>query len=649
MKNYSRILYILLFFVAFLSISFNSFGEQFAVVDRENGDRLTGKWLGSTETHFEIEYNGQVLRFPLKGHLIYFTNNLENVPARIAIDHFNKGQQFLQLEQPELAKRKFEAALEEFPMYADAHYQLALLYRKDGEIQKALDRFRSVLLIDVKKFDLVQMLEQIGKDAVNAEDYQQAVNAYQLILKHYPKHDRIASITYRTGFLLMKELEDPVSGFKILNDAVQNYPLAPEHEEAAYMIGLSQAETGEYESALNTLKNFINNYPDSNWRDDAQLKRAIMYLQIGETENAINQAKQVRLQSDDLEIIAQAAEVIQASAWTIYTHNLPDTNIQSIAVDGTSLWVGTGKGIAQIETEGKGRWRSNEAVAVLINEYLPNIPDVRSIAADKGNVWVGTRNQGILHYNKQRNRVTNYSIENGFPSTWVRDIQLDDEEIWIATDFGVVRIDLGSGERFHYHRGNSPVPDDVNTLALTPDTVWVGTQDVVIAYFDRGSGIWDSRSFVDIDPSSQIVKFNVVDEKMLFSWFNEEETENGFFLANWDGMNGESYPLFTGLTKDTGLTSIFVAAESHTKGSDRDLDKEESQQKPLTVWIAYNKELTIYDTRIGDFTGTIGYPKIVLKDSMVQCIVVDQNRAWIGTSKGMLTIDKNKLNEMVEQ
>ncbi|MXZ00899.1 hypothetical protein F4Y93_09725, partial [Candidatus Poribacteria bacterium] len=39
-----------------------AYGQQYVIVDRENGDRLTGLWRGGTETHFEIEYQGQVLR-----------------------------------------------------------------------------------------------------------------------------------------------------------------------------------------------------------------------------------------------------------------------------------------------------------------------------------------------------------------------------------------------------------------------------------------------------------------------------------------------------------------------------------------------------------------------------------------------------------
>lgn len=642
-----RHIILLLLLASLLLISDNSFSEQFVVVDRENGDRLTGRFLGATDTHFEMEYNGQILKFPLEGHRIDFTSELDNVPDRIAARHYDKGLQLLKLEQPDLAKRKFEAALEEFPMYAAAHYELGLLYENEGDIENTLARFRSVLLIDPEKVDLVPMLEKIGENAMTAEDYAQAVNAFQLILKHYPDHEGIASIAYRTGFLLINELKDHVAGLDILNDAVLKYQRSPEREEAVFRIGLSQAETGEHINALNTLKNFIDNYPDSDLRDDAQLKRAIIYLQIGETDNAVNEAKFVRMQSDDLKIVAQASEVLQASAWNIYTHNLPDTNIQAVAVDKTSLWVGTSKGIAQIETEGSGQWKANEAVAVLINEFLQTVPDVRAIAANETGVWVGTRHQGILHYNKLTNKINNYTVENGFPSTWVRDIQMDDEEIWFATDVGVVRIEIASGKQYPY-AGNSHVPIDVNSIALTPDSVWVGSNGAMIAFFDRGSGVWDSRSFVDVDPSSKIVKFGVVDKKVMFSWYNEKKRENGFFISNWDGMKGESYPLMTGLPDETALDDILVTGEIDQSGNVDDVEGDDSVSTPLVLWVAMNDSITVYDTRVRDFIGTLNYPKIVLSDSTVQCLVVDKNRAWIGTSKGMLTIDKDKLSQMVE-
>ncbi len=649
MKKLPQIHLFLLFIVSCLLQAEISHSEQIVIVDRENGDRLTGKWIRATDTHFEIVYNRQTLRLPLEGNRISFTTDLANVPDRIASDHYDKAQQLLQLELPELAKRKFEAALEEFPLYADAHYQLGLLHKKDGETEKALVRFRSVLLIDNQKFDLVPILTEIGEEAATAEQYEQTLTAFQLILKHYPDHESTAAIAYRTGFLLIKELNDPNAGFDVLYDAVQRFHQSPEHEEAVYLIGLAQAEKGEYQNALSTLKNFANNYPESDWVDDALLKRAVIYLQIGDPDEAINAAKRAREKSSDPELIAKVDEVIQATAWNIYTHNLPDTNIQVVVVDGNSLWIGTPKGIAQIVTDHTGKWSASEAVALLINEHLSTVPDVRSIAVDNRSVWVGTRNQGILHYNRQNNQVKNYALADGFPSNWVRDIEMDDEEVWFATDAGVVRWELASASQTHYNRRNSNVADDIYSIALTPESVWVGTADADIAFFDRTTGNWQQRSFVDIDRNTQIARFEVINEKMLFSWYNADESENGFFLANWDGSNGASYPIVTGFTEKELLSNIYVTGQTGKTEKRNNANEENTQPLHLQVWAAMNDSVTIYDSRISDFIGIVKYPEIVLSDAVVQCIAVDKNRAWIGTSKGMLTIEKEKLSRTVEE
>ena len=647
--NRIRQIHIFLYFiVSCLLIPVVSHSEQIVIVDRENGDRLTGTWLRATNTHFEIEYNGQVLRLPLKGHSVSFTTDIANVPDRIAANHYDKGQQLLQLELPELAKRKFEAALEEFPLYADAHYQLGLLFKKDGDIEKALVRFRSVLLIDNQKFDLVPILTDIGEEAATVEQYEQTLDAFQLILKYYPEHDSVASISYRTGFLLMKELNDANAGYDVLYDAVQRFHQSPEHEEAVYLIGLAQAEKGEYQNALSTLQRFANNYPESNWSDDALLKRAVIYLQIGDPDTAVNEAKRAREKSNDPELIAKIDEVIQATAWNIYTHNLPDPNIQVVVIDGQSLWIGTPKGIAQIVTDHIGKWTASEAVALLINEHLSTVPDVRSIAVNDTSVWVGTRNQGILHYNRRNNQVRNYTLADGFPSNWIRDIEMDDEEIWFATDAGVVRWELASGSQSHYGR-KSYVTEDIYSIALTPESVWTGTADANIAFFDRSTENWQQRSFVDIDRNTQLVRFEVINEKMLFSWYNADESENGFFLANWDGSNGESYPIITGFTEVNILSNIFVTGQTAKIAQRNNSNQDNTKPLHLQVWAAMNDAVTIYDSRISDFIGIIKYPEIVLSDAIVQCIAVDENRAWIGTSKGMLTIEKEKLSQTVEK
>ncbi len=635
--------------VMFLLFTRIGYSEQYVIVDRENGDRLTGRWLNSTDTHFEIEYNGQVLRFPLEGHTLSFTSELENVPNQTAAKYYRNGRDLLDLEKPESAKRLFEKALEEFPKFVDAHYQLGLLYKADGDIQKALARFRAVLLIDAKNFDLVPLLQEIGDNAVTTEDYAQAVNAFQLILTHYPKHESIPKLTYQTGFLLMKELKDPEAALELLQKAVHQFINFTEHEEAVYQIGVLQAETGELENALNTLQRFVDIYRNSDWVDDANLKRAIIYLQLGQTKNAVNKAKRVQQNSVDPAIIAQAKEVVRSSAWNIFTHDLPDLNIQAIAVDGTSLWIGTPKGIAQIETGGNVGWQANEAAAWKINEYMPTVPDVRAIVVNATQVWVGTRNQGIIYYNKKTHEVKNYSIAQGFPSVWIRDIKMDNEEIWLATDIGVVQWILDTGELNHYH-GNDPVPNDIHSIALTPEAVWVGTSGDEIAVFDRKLKLWIPKNFLDIAPETQIVRFDAVGDKMLFSWYNEETNENGFFQADWDGQNGNSNSVLSlsGTDEKTVLDDILITGVVDKTIPQLPLEDGKSESTPLVLWLAMSDYVAINYTRTQEWDGDIGYPKIVLEDSTIQCIAVDNNRIWIGTTKGMLTIDEEKVSKTTE-
>lgn len=649
MKNFYTLFSLTSLVLILVLFTSTAYSEQYVIVDIENGDRLTGIWRGATDTHFEIEYNGQVLRFPLEGHTLSFVSTLENVPDRTAAKHYRNGLALLDLESPELAKRKFEAALEEFPKFADAHFQLGLLYKINGDIEKALARFRSVALIDAENFDLVPLLQEIGNNAIATidtdaaattddntfamEKYAQAVDAFQLILKYYPEHEAVPTLSYQTGFLLVENLNEQVAGLELLENATDQFLTAPEHEKAIYIIGGLQAELGELEKALNILINFIRIYPNSVWVDEAYLKQAIIYLQLGDKANAVNTANLVLQNTDDPAITEQANDVLQASAWNIFTKDLLDTSIQAIAVDGTSLWIGTPKGIAQIETRGNG-WKAIETGAWLINKSVQPAPDVRAIAVNEFEVWVGTRNHGIIRFNKEKHEAKNLTIADGLPSMWIRDIKMDNKEIWFATDAGVVRQDLQTGIiKNHYNQENSNIPNDVHTIALTPEAVWVGTLGDNIAIFDRELRLWSPQSFYDIKSDTQIVKFDVVGEKMLFSWYNEENQENGFFQANLDGSDGRDSPVGEGIEVETELDDILVTGI---------VDKK-------YLWVAANDYVAIYFPDIDKYQEpTIGYPKIVLDDLSIQCIAADKNRVWIGTTKGMLMIDAQKFRQTTE-
>ena len=140
----------------------------------------------------------------------------------------------LELGLPGLAQRRFESAIEEFPRYPAAHYQLGLLHETDGDNAKALERFRSVAILDAANFDLVLHLQELGNAALANEAYAEAVDSYQLILRYYPEHASIPELRYITGFLLVEELEDYGTGLPLLESAIQQNPDTSFHEKAFF-------------------------------------------------------------------------------------------------------------------------------------------------------------------------------------------------------------------------------------------------------------------------------------------------------------------------------------------------------------------------------------------------------------------------------
>ena len=639
--------------------------QQYVIVDGENGDRLTGHWRGATETHFEIEYYGQVLRLPVAGHALNFTSDLGEVPSRTAVKYLRDGLYFLELELPERAKGRFELAMEEFPKYAEAHYHLGRLYKANGDTEKALERFRSVVLLDAASFDLVPLLREIGDAALATENYAKAIDIYKMILMYYPEHATVPELSYLTGFLFVEKLQDYASGLRLLESAIVQAPDVPAHEKAFFQIGKLQAETDQLENALYTLEGFITRYPQSEWVDEAHLVRAVANLRLGKTAEAATEATQVYERSADTALKERANRILAESAWTVYTQSdgLPHNHIQVVALDldGTWLWVGTPKGIMLI-ANGEDGWTPIETIAQHINTFLPTVPDVRAIAANPQELWIGTRHQGALHYNKETNEIQTYASPDKLPSVWVRDIKMDETEIWFATDAGIVRHKRDTGERFDYNTRNSFVPtNDIQTLAITPTTVWAASSTGELATFDRQTETWDFDQFTEIEPGTAIVKFYVTEEKLLFTWFNAEEKANGYFQADWNGINGKSVPLLIGIEDKTDLGNIYIAAVVDTSPTETEANQATSEfspeiaeeeteevkappapRMPLVLWIATNDDVYTYYTR-SDMWQTTGTPRIIMGEPTVQCIAVANNRAWIGTTNGLATISAQSL------
>lgn len=677
-------LFTLIISVVLCLYQFPAYSQQYVVVDGENGDRLTGTWRGATETHFEIEYNGQVLRLPVTGYSLDFTSPA-HVPDRTAAKYFRNGLMLLELGLPEEAKGRFEAAIEELPKYPAAHYQLGLLHKADGDDASALERFRAVALLDAANYDLVPFFQAFGDTALASGAYAVTVDNYQLILTHYPEHPSVPALRYITGFLLVEQLEDAAAGLSLLESAISQYPDRSEHEKAFFLIGKLQAEMGRLEDALHTLQGFIVRYPISEWVYEARLTRAEVNLELGRISEAASEASLIYESSIDETVKERAKQILDRTRWTVYTDadGLPDNQIQAIANDETKLWIGTAKGLMLFETA-YNKWIPIEDVPQLINSAVETVPDVRAIAVNAQEVWIGTRSQGALHYNRLTGEIQAYSPLDGFPA-WVRDIKMDATEIWFATDIGAIRRIRGSLDPLLvYNVSNSQLPaDNLETLVLTPERVWCVSEDGVIGTFDRGIEEWYTYHSTAIREGMTVVGIGTAAKQVLFTWFNADEKSNGYFRADLDGRNGKSTTLHTGVDDENKLKNIYIQGTLDTSlvieepiieeeveepfeeeiSEETEIVPEEvveieepseseffpemmieearpllpTPEVPLVLWIATNDLFYTHHTRSGAWQDTTT-PQIVSGELTIQCLVVANNRAWIATANGLATV-----------
>ena len=667
-KTFHLFLFLIVLFVYQQHLAY---GQQYVIVDRENGDRLTGIWRGGTDTHFEIEYQGEILRLPVTGHRLSFTSDLANVADRTAAKYFDNGLILLELGLPEQAKNRFEAAIEEFPKYPDAHYQLGLLYKANGDTVNAIERFRSVAILDAANFDLVPHFRELGDAALANEAYGEAVENYQLILKYYPEHESVSGLSYLTGFLLVEQLADDDAGLSLLESAIKEYPDMLSHEKALFLISKLQARKGLLENALHTLRGFILRYPVSEWVYEARLTRAEVNLKLGNVEEARNEAAQVQDMGLDETLKERAKQLLDQTRWTVYTvaEHLLDNRVQAIAVDGTQLWVGTPSGVLLFETA-DNNWRPILGVPQLINSSTEIVPDVRAVAANSDEVWVGTRSQGAIHYDKRTGDLQIYSPIDGFPA-WFKDIKMDDREVWFATDGGVIRKVLGTTDPpIVYNRQQSSIPaDNIETLFLTPTTVWGASADGAVVTFNREVEVepWSLYNSTEMRKGMTVVGFDTAEDQLLFTWFNTDEQSNGYFRADLDGLNGKSTTLHTGIADEIKLRNIYIegvlddspVVMEENETPELLIDEEPALEvsdppppefsseaaaleiqppTPLVLWIATNDLFYTHHTRSGEWED-MTTPRIVAGDLIIHAFTVGNGRVWIATNNGLAAMN----------
>ncbi|MCA9403353.1 MAG: tetratricopeptide repeat protein [Candidatus Omnitrophica bacterium] len=271
-----------------------------------------------------------------------YQNLIDTFPnsRRIKESYLGKANIFYKLEQFDRAivhyekvTLDFEAGQELTDTYEKAFFGLAWSHLKNNDITQAVRQFEIIKNRAQKKTVKISAMTQIGDAYQDAGEWEKAVSVYDEILREYPESQYADYVQYRQGIALLKmeKIEAATLSFQTLRSnfadskylADVNYYLAvayfkksnwtlAKHQilkfleqqhgrneltaEALYILGLSQFNLKEYDSAVLNFKKITRNYPlDKDMLLTAELGIAKALYEKGDTAEGVSNFQQIAI------------------------------------------------------------------------------------------------------------------------------------------------------------------------------------------------------------------------------------------------------------------------------------------------------------------------------------------------------------------
>ncbi len=202
--------------------------------------------------------------------------------------------------------------------------------------------------------------------------------------------------------------------------------------------------------------------------------------------------------------------------------------INALSLQGSSLWIGTNKGLNQLDLK-ENNWKSFDKAHTSVSSACYDIE------IDQDKIWVSSW-QGISIYNRDSGsweRV--FASQDGFLSNEVPSLSITDKYVWVGTAEGLCRFDKQKGEWKSLNLFNLQLPSDyIRQVEANDNEVWLIGRDIsenFLARYDLESEsikVFDRFSADDLGNPSVIELFGeevwVGTEKGLFKYDRNSET-----------------------------------------------------------------------------------------------------------------------------
>jgi len=283
-----------------------------------------------------------------------------------------------------------------------------------------------------------------------------------------------------------------------------------------------------------------------------------------------------------------------------------------------------------------------------LNDGLPPDQVVSLYKDERGTIWIGTARSGIYRLNKNWTSAERFFRSQNSLENMVNRITGKGSDLWVATNGGVFRFNLDSGEREHFTTRNqlphnkikdvfidnigdvwiaSPsngiysitrkealridAPAELDFVSITQDShgdLWAVTEGDGVFQFNRDS----LRFYSAADGLRNNYCYSIIEDVRGNMWIGHRL---GMSRINSDRTNIRSYSVEQGITADCNLHSVINTREGKTVfGTSAGLiaydpmaDKLDTIPPMLNI-----KELTISDTEY-DFSEPVFLPYDIYK------------------------------------
>jgi len=169
-----------------------------------------------------------------------------------------------------------------------------------------------------------------------------------------------------------------------------------------------------------------------------------------------------------------------------FNNNIYSDQVSSIAMDDKYIWFGTQHGLLRFNFS-EDEWKTFDSAWGLRDNY------VLDIEVDAQNVWIATL-LGLCQLDKSKMYDKDFRIRNiaekDIRNMKVFQIELDDSLLWAGTEFGLYRYHKGKKTGNFDNDPNGPQTDQVTAIGLFENKeIWCGLADGV-EVFNRVTQKW---------------------------------------------------------------------------------------------------------------------------------------------------------------